>query len=87
MLLEDLFDGKHIMSFEQCVSKYGIPCKDFWKFLQLSSCIAAADRKKTFTPVSCIQELWRSSWKVKGGTSKFYDMFRKHHPQTTKGLS
>ena len=53
MLLEDLFDGKHLIFnfFEQCMSKYNIPSKDFWKFLQLRSCIITADRKVKFVPV------------------------------------
>lgn len=29
MVLENLVDGKHFISFEQCVSKYNIPSKDF----------------------------------------------------------
>ena len=60
MLLEDLFDRKHCVTFEQRVSKYDVPSKDFQKFLQLRSCITTADTKVKFAPVSCIQKLWQS---------------------------
>ncbi len=68
------------------MSKHNVHSKDFWKLLQLRSCITTADRKVKFAPVSDIQKLWRSGWKLKGGASRFYDMFRRHQPPNYEGI-
>ena len=53
---------------------------------QLRRCITTADRKVKFVTVSSIQELWRSGWELRGGTSRFYDVFRKHQPPNYEGV-
>lgn len=86
MLMEDMFDGKHLLSFEQLVSRYNITRKDFWKFLQIRSCIKGVDGKINIAPITCIQEVWRLSLKFPGGTSRFYNMLRKHQAPNYEGV-
>ncbi len=45
MFVEEVFDDKNFMSFEQTMVKYKIPKKDFWKYIQLRNLVKFMERK------------------------------------------
>lgn len=74
------------MSFEQMMAKYKVPKKDFWKYLQLRSCIMSIKRKLPLIPQTVVQELLQGNQLAKGGASRFYSLMRRSHPPKLDGL-
>ena len=74
IFIEDVFKDDIFMSFEQVMAKYNLPRRDFWKYLQLRSCIMSLQRKYPLIPLTGIQELFQSNQTAKGRTSRFYSL-------------
>ena len=88
MWLEDLFDRKYVISFEQCICKYDIPWKDFWKFLQSRSCITIADWKVKFFYLSLVFKSYGDqTGGLEDGHPDFMTCLENINPQTMKVLS
>lgn len=62
------------MYFAQMVSKYRIPTQDFWKYMNLRSCILSAQRKFPLLPETELQKLAQTNQGTRGGALKFYTL-------------
>ncbi len=74
------------MSFEQLATKYRLPKQDFWKYLQLRSCIMSAQQKLPLSPQTELQRLMQDNQGAGGGASRYYSLIRQSHPPKLEGL-
>lgn len=74
------------MSFEQLRRKYKLRNRDFWKYLQLRSCILARLRQLPLISGSEIQDRLEQDWHFKRKTSCFYNFLRGFQPPSFEGL-
>ncbi len=86
ILIEDVFVDDNLMSFEHIMSTNKIPKKDFWKYLQLRSCIMTTQRKLSLIPQTVVQQIFQANEPTKGGASRFYSLMRQSHPMKLSGL-
>ena len=84
--IEDVFENDCFMSFGQIMIKYRIPQKDFWKYLQLRSCIMSIKRKHPLINQTSIQEILQNRQQMKGGASRFYSTMRQSLSPKLNGL-
>lgn len=82
----DVLEGDDFMSFAQMVSKYRIPKQDFWKYLQLRSCMLSAQRKFPLLPQTELQKILQGNQGTRSSASKFYSLMRQSHPPKLDGL-
>lgn len=82
----DLFDRDQFLSFEQLRGKYKISNKDFWKYLQLRSCILSYLKKLPLTLRTEIQTRLELEGHFKRKTSCFYNLLRGSQSPSYKGL-
>lgn len=82
----DVFEGNNLMNFTHLANKYNIPKRDFWKYLQLRSCIRAAQQKLPLLPQTELQKLMQGDQGVRSGASRYYSLIRQSHPPKLEGL-
>ena len=82
----DVFEGDNLMSFQQLATKYRLPRQDFWKYLQLRSCILQQKREFPLSPQTDLQKLMQDNCGAKGGASKYYSYMRKSRPPKLDAL-
>lgn len=82
----DLFEGDTLFSFEQLRAKYGLPKKDFWKYLQLRSCILSHLKVSPLAPATELHAKVKQENAFSIKASGFYSMLRKSQPPGYGGL-
>ncbi len=43
-ILDYLYEGEHVVSFNHLKQKYNLPNNDFWKYLQIRHCLLATQK-------------------------------------------
>ena len=82
----DLFNRDQFLSFEQLRGKYKISNKDFWKYLQLRSCILSHLKILPLTFNTEIQTRLEQEGHFKRKTSCFYNLLKGSQLPSYKGF-
>uniref|UniRef100_A0A3P8RLF1 Reverse transcriptase domain-containing protein n=1 Tax=Amphiprion percula TaxID=161767 RepID=A0A3P8RLF1_AMPPE len=84
--IEDVLEGDKFISFEQIMTKYHIPKTDFWKYLQLRSCLLSMQKRTPLIKQTLVQEMIQANQLTKKTASAFYSLMRQSHPPGLSGL-
>ncbi len=84
--IRDLFDGDQFLSFEQLRVNYKLSNKDFWKYLQLRSCVLSHIKQLPLSPRTEIQIRLEQKGHSKKKTACFYNLLRESQPPGFEGL-
>ena len=82
----DLYNGEVMMTFEEIKAKFDIPNKHFFLYLQVRSCIAAAQSQKLSVPLlSTLEEAISNYLYSKGQMNFLYNMLVSSSTESSVG--
>uniref|UniRef100_A0A3P8TWW9 Reverse transcriptase domain-containing protein n=1 Tax=Amphiprion percula TaxID=161767 RepID=A0A3P8TWW9_AMPPE len=74
---EDVLEGDKFISFEQMMTKYHIPKTDFWKYLQLRSCLLSMQKRTPLINQTLVQEMIQANQLTKKTASSIFKINNK----------